>query len=296
MERRAPPTPSKSCQETRGGCSWSRGRGHAHQAGCWGPDPRQQKPLDQQPRGWRSCRTQTWACQGIKGVVSPGRTHRVGDQTGGGRQEAALWRAGVKTATRSSLEEQWGPRGPGVDPISPSLSCYSSDKADPDITTPHLHPERSGWRRRARIARRPNLEPGKTRRRESRPHCCSEVGRGCTKQSPTGKGSQQGPPASDESRARLSAQKADRKLTPAQEQPSWPRPSWQDASRKFWQLHSPKCESGPRPDQPALHPTRWVGCSEEGAGRSGQAATPPSTHTSSAPPTPVPVPNRLGSL
>lgn len=48
---------------------------------------------------------QTWACQGIKGAVSPGRTHRVGAQTGGGRQEAVLWRAGVKTATGSSLEE-----------------------------------------------------------------------------------------------------------------------------------------------------------------------------------------------
>ena len=60
-----------------------------------------------------------------------------------------------------------GPGGLGWTP-SPhqrlSLSCYSSDKADPDIMTPHLHPERSGWRRRARIARRPNLEPGKDKK------------------------------------------------------------------------------------------------------------------------------------
>ena len=209
MERRGPPTPSKSCQETRGGCSWSRGRGHAHQAGCWGPDPQQQKPLDQQPRGWRSRRTQTWACQGIQGVVSPGRTHRVGDQTGGGRQEAALGRAKVKTGLGPPSRSSGGPGGLGWIP-SPhqrlSLSCYSSDKADPDITTSHLHPERSGWRKRARIERRPNLEPGKDKK-EPEPHCCPEVGRGCTKQSPTGKGSQQGPLASDESRAKPRAQK-----------------------------------------------------------------------------------------
>ena len=102
-----------------------------------------------------------------------------------------------------------GPGGLGWIP-SPhqrlSLSCYSSDKADPDITTSHLHPERSGWRKRARIERRPNLEPGKDKK-EPEPHCCPEVGRGCTKQSPTGKGSQQGPLASDESRAKPRAQK-----------------------------------------------------------------------------------------
>lgn len=70
----------------------------------------------------------------------------------------------------------------------------------------------------------------KTRRSQSRPHCCPEVGKGCAEQSPTGKGSQQGPLASDEPRARLRAQKTNRKLIPAQEHPSWPRPSWQDAS------------------------------------------------------------------
>ena len=142
-----PQPPASPRQETRGRCSWSCGRGHTHRAGCWGPDPRQQKPLDWQPRGWQSRQTKPGHVRASRGrcLLAEPAEWEPRQEVGGRRRcsgELGL-RQRLGPPSRSSGDPGglvWAP-SPHQ---RPSLSCYSSDKADWDITAPHLHPEISG--------------------------------------------------------------------------------------------------------------------------------------------------------
>lgn len=200
----------------------------------------------------------------------------------GGRR----WCSGesVKTATGSSSRSSGDPRGLTWAP-SPhqrlSLSCYSSDKADWDIAAPHLHPKRSGrWGMKTRSREDPTWSREKTRRSQSHPYSCPEVGKGCPEQSPTGKGSQQGPWLQIELQSKAERANQQEVDSSIRNDPSWPRPLVGAAESSGSSTVQSVSQDHVLINLPSTPYSGWDAWREV-AGRSGQAA--PHTHTPSAP-------------